>query len=46
MSRLLDSLLSNIELSFSGEPEAIAKFLKSEDMNNIVESKTYSGFST
>jgi hypothetical protein len=43
---LLDSLLSNVELPFSGESEATTKFLKSEDMQIMIQSKTYSGVST
>ena len=44
--RLLDSLLSSIELPSSGEPEATTKFLRSEDMQLMVQSKAYSGAST
>jgi hypothetical protein len=46
MLRLLDSLLSSIKLPFSGEPEPATKFLKSENMQYMVQSKAYSGAST
>jgi hypothetical protein len=37
--RLLDNLLISIKLSISGEPEASVKYLESEDMQFMVQSK-------
>jgi hypothetical protein len=42
---LLDNLLSNLEPSSSGEPEATTKLLKSKAMRYNVQRKTHSGVS-